>query len=673
MKHEEWKDGEPLRFELNLNVLHHLGVQLYASTPSAITEIIANAWDADAAKVEVIIDGDELVVSDDGHGMTRHDVQKRFLNIGYNRREFDGNQGKSLSDKRRVMGRKGIGKLALFSVADYIEVHTQAEGKPAVQFTINVEELSKAAKADTPYLPTENKSPPQHKGGHGTTIILRKLKRSASRTESYLRPRLARRFGVLGPTYGFEVRINDVLVTRADAKIYDDLQFLWYFDDEGRAEAERFAPRIAEIEQDDGTKRRCVERITIPITYEGKSLEVRGFIGTVDKPSKLGKEDESINQIALFARGRLFQEDLLAHIGDARVFNTYVIGEIHADFLDDDDVDRATSAREAVFRDDPLVQLVMSHVKEALRSIRDKWDEWRLAVKPIEEGATDEILQKWLDSLPEERDRKQAKKLLKSIEAVEVSNNESRNKDARALLYRSAIVGFEKLRVRKNLDALDKITDVFSPEFQALFSNIDDIEETYFRDISKQRLDVIEKFEGYVDSEALEKVVQDYLFDHLWLLDPTWDRISGTQQKEVTLTDYLKKSCPDTEDGARLDVAYRLQSGRHVVVELKRPGLKTSWDKISSQCNRYRRSVTEFTSQHGTWIDGSGDGSAPVIIYFLMSDRSHIDNEEEKSLAALNVKIVTYKTMILSARAAYEEYFQSRAKVGQLQALLDKL
>jgi len=605
--------------------------------------------------------------------MSRRDVQKRFLNVGYNRREFDGNNGQSLAGNRRVMGRKGIGKLALFSVAEVIDVRTQSAGHAPVRFKIDVEALSKDAKADRPYHPAEDKDPAPYEKGHGTTIILTKLKRSASRTEAYLRPRLARRFGILGPSHSFQVSINGAPVSRGDARIYDDIQFLWYFNDEALAEAERYAPRIAAVEQPDGTKKRCVEKLALQLTYEGKSLSVTGFIGTVDKPSKLGKDDESINQISLFARGRLFQEDLLARIGDAGIFSSYVIGEIHADFLDDDGVDRATSAREAVLRGDPLVQLIVAHAKEALRSIRDQWDEWRLAIKQIDEGETDQILQAWLESLPEERDRKQARRLLKSIETVEVSNNEARNAEARGSLYRSAIVGFEKLRVRKNLDALDKIDDVFSPEFQALFANIDDIEESYFRDISKQRLDVIEKFESYVDEGALEKVVQNYLFDHLWLLDPTWDRITGTQQKEITLTEYLKASCPDTEDGARLDVAYRLQSGRHVVVELKRPGVKTSFDDVLSQCNRYRRSVLEYARQHSTWIDGSGSSTAPVTIYFLMSERNHIDVAEEDSLAALNVKIVTYKTMILSARAAYEEYFSSRKKVGKLQQLLDKL
>ena len=35
-------------FNIDLNVLNHLGLSLYSSTPAVLTEIVSNAWDADA-------------------------------------------------------------------------------------------------------------------------------------------------------------------------------------------------------------------------------------------------------------------------------------------------------------------------------------------------------------------------------------------------------------------------------------------------------------------------------------------------------------------------------------------------------------------------------------------------------------------------------------------------
>ena len=61
-------------FNVDINVINHLGVGLYSSTPAALTELVANAWDADANEVTITIspDAKSIVIEDDGHGM---DVQ----------------------------------------------------------------------------------------------------------------------------------------------------------------------------------------------------------------------------------------------------------------------------------------------------------------------------------------------------------------------------------------------------------------------------------------------------------------------------------------------------------------------------------------------------------------------------------------------------------------------
>lgn len=110
-------DGHPYRMTISLNVLNHLGLGLYSNVPAVLAEAVANAWDADAESVDVEIDadGEKIVITDDGHGMTRSDVNERFLNVGYARRN---DPGGSITPKfaRQVMGRKGIGKNALEKV-----------------------------------------------------------------------------------------------------------------------------------------------------------------------------------------------------------------------------------------------------------------------------------------------------------------------------------------------------------------------------------------------------------------------------------------------------------------------------------------------------------------------------------------------------------------------------
>ena len=128
--------------DVDMNVLNHLGIGLYSSTPAVVTEIISNAWDADATEVRISISEDRIIVLDDGHGMTAYELANQFLKVGYARREH-GNGARSEHFNRPVMGRKGIGKLAMFSLANEIEIWSKRHEEPGVQGRIDVKELKK--------------------------------------------------------------------------------------------------------------------------------------------------------------------------------------------------------------------------------------------------------------------------------------------------------------------------------------------------------------------------------------------------------------------------------------------------------------------------------------------------------------------------------------------------
>src|SRR5205085_10742907 len=93
-----------------------------------VAELIANAWDADATRVDVTLpttSARTFEVVDDGHGMTWDDCKTRYLVVGDDRRTKRGSN--TSSGKRNVMGRKGIGKLAVISAAATVEVDTVAK------------------------------------------------------------------------------------------------------------------------------------------------------------------------------------------------------------------------------------------------------------------------------------------------------------------------------------------------------------------------------------------------------------------------------------------------------------------------------------------------------------------------------------------------------------------
>ena len=98
------------RINIDKKVLRLLGAQLYGDTPSIISELVQNAYDADARAVWITINTgnpSSIVVQDNGIGMTPDEINSRFLNIGQDRRS----QYPQSPSGRKVLGRKGIGKL----------------------------------------------------------------------------------------------------------------------------------------------------------------------------------------------------------------------------------------------------------------------------------------------------------------------------------------------------------------------------------------------------------------------------------------------------------------------------------------------------------------------------------------------------------------------------------
>lgn len=127
-----------VKLKFNSKIIDQLGTDMYQHPVAAIAELISNAWDADAENVEITYPTEnitepsaEIIIKDDGLGMSFEDFQDKYLNVGYNRR---GNQVNATTPKgRKIMGRKGLGKFAGFGIASLIEIEsTSAERKPQI-------------------------------------------------------------------------------------------------------------------------------------------------------------------------------------------------------------------------------------------------------------------------------------------------------------------------------------------------------------------------------------------------------------------------------------------------------------------------------------------------------------------------------------------------------------
>lgn len=101
----------------------------------ALTELVANAWDAGASHVRLFIPEEQnqiLFLEDDGTGMTEEEFQNRWMKLRYNRLKDQGKDvvfPKGVIGKRVAFGRNGIGRHGLFCFADEYKVITEKDGK----------------------------------------------------------------------------------------------------------------------------------------------------------------------------------------------------------------------------------------------------------------------------------------------------------------------------------------------------------------------------------------------------------------------------------------------------------------------------------------------------------------------------------------------------------------
>lgn len=661
-------------FQVDRNVINHLGVGLYSSTPAALTELVANAWDADAEEVTITVDatGKSITIEDDGHGMSADDIRKKFLNVGYSRRRMSAKGNFSDSGNRRVMGRKGIGKLAMFALAHEINISSKREDGEALGVKINVPEFRKSLEDKSQHI-LEEFEPNDFKKGKGTRIVLNNVIPGLSTTEGFLRVKLARRFSVLDDAKGFKLILNGTPITKGDRGFYQHIQFAWIFDDPSKEEIENLAKNIAKLPinpQPGESQEACIQQMPPTLTCGTDTFEISGFIGSVFQPKQLGSKEDSANIVSIFANGRVFAEDVLTEANSAKYYQNYLVGEIHANFLDDDDVDRATASREAIKKDDPKYQALIGFIRTTLESIGDKWDEWRAELGLDQNEPQNEVVLEWINGLKDTRDKKAATKLMTSIKNAVIHSDEARNLAAKKILYRGAIIGFEKLRITGQLDKLAAVTDILGAEFSAIFASLDQVEEAAYAEITKQRLGIISKFSDIAnDPASLEKVAQLYLFDHLWLLDPAWDRITAQAEMEKTLTEELKKVQPEST-GARLDIKYRASSGRHIIVELKRPGLTSlDIDKLTAQVRKYKVAIEAY------YKDKEPNKPVPPFDIYLLVGKtpSGFDEDVRKALAQYNGKLITYTQLINDAKITYQSYLAVNANTGPLASILNKL
>ncbi|MCZ0811875.1 ATP-binding protein [Roseovarius sp. EGI FJ00037] len=646
------------RMTVDLNVLDHLGINLYSNIAAVLTEAVANAWDADAENVVISIDpnGDWIEIIDDGIGMNVADMNDKYLRVGYRRREEDAAHGRTTAKGRQVMGRKGLGKLSLFSIADRIDVQSSKDGEAhglrmsvdGIKESVNRKERHYAPDA----LPAEEIDVTE-----GTKIVLRDIKRQRlGRGAAALRKRLARRFSVIGELYDFKIMIDGQPVTTEERGDLPIVQFLW---------------TMGDFEPEPGSIPRVKEQERLPSRFDGweEDWNVKGWIGTARKPKQLDSEDTgNLNGIVVFARGRLFHENILDKVNDGRLYTKYLTGQIEADFLDDDDEpDIATSDRQRVQEDDPRYAQLIAFLRSRLSQVERRWTEWRRKHEVQDAQETSPALKEWFESLPDGF-RKSAETLIAKLSALPVDED-----DDRKLLYRHGILAFERMRIRGSADEfVESVHDV--DKLLSVLADRDALEASLYRDIVKSRLDAINDFQEIVDEDAKEKVLQQYLFDHLWLLDPAWERATDSQIMESRLATegVIVDDLTEKEKLGRVDIAYRTNAGKHIIVELKKAGRKMKLLELQEQGQTYVDKLRKI-------LAAQGDASPNIEVIFVVGkpvdEETSNPNRVKSSMDAISPgsRIVHYDSLIAGAQTSYDDYLKKSKELDRLEKIVERL
>jgi hypothetical protein len=232
-------------------------------------------------------------------------------------------------------------------------------------------------------------------------------------------------------------------------------------------------------------------------------------------------------------------------------------------------------------------------------------------------------------------------------------------------------LAFERMKLRGSAEELAQHVDDVE-KLLTILADRDSLEASLYRDIVKSRLDAIKDFLELVDEDAKEKVLQKYLFDHLWLLDPAWERATDSPimesrlKAEGVLTDDLTKK----EELGRVDIAYRTNAGKHIIVELKKAGRKMKLLELQEQGQTYVDKLRKILLQQG---ENDPNIEVVFVIGKPVDEEGSNPDRLKASMDAISPgsRIRHYDTLIKGAQEAYSAYIEKTKELDKLEAIVN--
>ena len=388
LDNDKFKKENVLQFRFDLGIIELLGSQLYTKLPSIMVEFISNSYDADATSVDVIIDEDDLgprkitniIIEDNGIGISDigidniEEINEKFLKIGRKRRK-DENSSVSKIYKRKLQGKKGIGKLAGFGITNKMEITTTSNGITN-KFILDFEEMKNCS--GEVYLPQHILRNQELDFKDGTIIKLIDIKRKGAIDINELAESIVKRIQIFDNTFSLNLKYKVNNMTANEIKLNNDM-YMNYIKSKNKLQ---FSWNIPENLNDLDLDNDIIEFF--------KSNCINGEIFTTETPLK--KDDQGI---ILYANGKLCQENYSFNERANDNFYSYLMGKLNIDYIDSDIyTDNISTAREILKVKKELYTIISTHSGKPYEEVeRDSdRDYWMTAEEAKAYGMVDEIL-----------------------------------------------------------------------------------------------------------------------------------------------------------------------------------------------------------------------------------------------------------------------------------------
>jgi len=611
----------------DLNTLEHLGVKLYTQYPPMIAELLSNSWDADAKNVEIHLydkDVKKIIVKDDGHGMGIDEINSHFLTVGRNRRVNSG-IGTSTGG-RLVLGKKGIGKLSMFGIAEKITITTIQSGKKN-SFCMIYSDMKKSGGSYSPTPVCVNEETTE---GDGTEIILDNIKRKSDFNPKVLGNSLSKRFSIFD-AINVDIYRNEDLTEKVENKEeYEgiDNQFTWVFPVD-------FIELIDDIKY-----------------YKDRG--VCGKLMTSMTPLKKNQQG-----VTLLARGKLVQENAYFDDRSNDYFHSYLYGSLNVDFIDEDNEDDnvSTDRKSLIWEGDEL-ETLRDKLNDILKCISKEWRDKRVKTKKdnfkINHGID---VDDWIKGLSA-AEKPLAKKISSSI-----LNNTKMDNEKSASLFNYIQDAFSLEGFKEFAESLDDLGVLEEDVAIKLLEDWNFIEAKEMAKLSEGRINTINQFEKYINANVSEtKVMQKFLENFPWILDPRMTNF----EREVTYSKWLRENFPEDkleESNKRIDFLCSNNNGIVHIIELKRPKIKIGSDEIN-QCAQYQ----EF-------IEKKCPDTVREVKTILISENHNYSPGVTKQVEALtrngDFEIKSYSDLLSAARQYHKEYINKYDELMVIKSKLD--